>query len=271
MVTDLFEGKERLLAMSILVNSWPIGIGIALVVLGPLGEVGGWRWAIVSSAVFASIGFAVVMAFSRSIATEAPVAAESGLGLATLTRREWQLLMIGSLPWWLYNAAFQIVMSFMLLFFVSAGIGIASAGSLVAVNAVLFVVGVQAGGFLLKRTPRPDMICHLAIVGWSVSLSLIAAGSTPLPWLIIGGLLGGIPAARLVSLPAEFLEPHSRSVGMGVFFTVYYLGCAVLPSMAGALYDRAGGAATLLMAAAVAMAGTVTLGVFRQRMEARRD
>ena len=32
MVTDLFAGRERLLAMSVLINSWPIGIGISLAV-----------------------------------------------------------------------------------------------------------------------------------------------------------------------------------------------------------------------------------------------
>ena len=36
MVADWFDGKERLLAMSVLINSWPIGIGLALLVAGPL-------------------------------------------------------------------------------------------------------------------------------------------------------------------------------------------------------------------------------------------
>lgn len=38
MVADWFEGRERFLAMSILIKSWPIGIGVALLVVGPL-----WR------------------------------------------------------------------------------------------------------------------------------------------------------------------------------------------------------------------------------------
>ncbi|MEP7302756.1 MAG: MFS transporter [Caldimonas sp.] len=273
MVTDLFDGKERLLAMSVLVNSWPIGIGIALLMLGPLSELLGWRGGLVLAAVFAAIGFAVVSVVCRPPAP-APAAAEGvplplapvGIGLATLTRHEWRLLLIGSLPWWLYNAAFQIVMSFLPSFFVGTGIGIARAGSLVALNSVLFVVGVQAGGLLLKRASRPDLICHLAVAGWCVSLVFIAAGSAPLPWLLVGGVLGGIPAAALMSLPGEFLRPESRSAGMGVFFTVYYLGCAILPPLAGALYDASGGQAALAMAAGVAFAGTAALALFRRAM-----
>ena len=271
MVTDLFEGRERLLALSVLINSWPIGIGLALLVIGPLGALAGWRWGLLSSTMFAAIGLVLVAGACRPAA--APAAAEgaaSGLGLGVLTRREWRLLGIGSLPWLLYNAAFQIVMSFLPSFLVGSGWAIAQAGSLVALNTVLFVVGVQAGGVLLKRAAHPDRLCHASIAAWCASLLFIAAGSAPLPWLVIGGLLGGIPAAALVSVPGEFLRPESRNAGMGVFFTVYYLGCAVLPTLAGALYDRAGGAAALWMAAAIAFGATLALGGFRRAMAASR-
>ncbi len=268
MVTDLFEGKERLLAMSVLINSWPIGIGIALLVVGPLGELAGWRWGVVSAAAFAALGFAVVAAACRAPAAPAVAAPAAGLGLATITRREWRLLLIGSLPWMLYNAAFQIVMSFLPSFFTSHGIGIARAGSLVAVNTVLFVVGVQVGGVLLKRLARTDLACQLAIAAWCATLLAVAAGAAPLPWLVLGGLLGGLPAAALVSVPGEFLRPESRGAGMGIFYTIYYLGCAVLPTLAGVMYDLAGGAAALWMAAALAFAGALSLALFRRGMQA---
>ena len=265
MVTDLFEGRERLLAMSVLINSWPIGIGIALLVIGPLGETVGWRWGVASSAVFALIGLALVATVYRAPAA-APSAAPTGIGLGVLARREWNLLMIGSLPWLLYNAAYQIVISFLPSFLVGNGFGIASAGSLMALNTVMFVVGVQTGGVLLKRTARPDRLCHAMIVAWCATLLFIAAGSAPLPWLVLGGLLGGIPAAAFVSLPGEFLRPESRSAGMGVFYTIYYAGCAVLPTLAGALYDASGGRAALWMATGLAATAALTLGLFRRAM-----
>ena len=54
-----------LLAMSVLINAWPIGIGLGLLVVGPLGELAGWRWGIASSAAFAAMGLAIVWAFYR--------------------------------------------------------------------------------------------------------------------------------------------------------------------------------------------------------------
>ena len=266
MVTDLFEGRERLLAMSVLINSWPIGIGIALLVIGPLGELAGWHWGVASSGAFAIAGLVLVATVYRSAPSIAPSAPAAGIGLDVLVGREWRLLAIGSLPWLLYNAAFQIVLSFMPSFFVGNGLGIARAGGLMAVNAVMFVVGVQLGGFLLKRTAHPDRLCHAMILVWCATLLLIAAGHAPLPWLIVGGVLGGIPAAALVSIPGEFLRPESRSAGMGVFYTIYYGGCAVLPTLAGALYDRAGGSAALWMATGLAFGAALTLALFRRAM-----
>ena len=273
MVTDLFAGRERLLAMSVLINAWPIGIGISLAVIGPVGELAGWRWGIASSAIFAMIGLAIVATFYRPPAAVAGSASApsttTGIGIGVLTRVEWSLLAIGSLPWLFYNAAYQIVLSFLPSFLAGNGLGIANAGWLVAVNTVMFVVSVQAGGFLLERSARPEPLCHAAIVAWCATLLFIAAGSAPLPWLVLGGLVGGIPAAALVSAPGEFLRPESRSAGMGVFYTIYYLGCAVLPTLAGALYDASGGKAALWMAAATAVLAAATLFAFRRAMAAR--
>lgn len=267
MVADWFDGKERLLAMSILINSWPIGIGIALLVVGQLGQSAGWQWGMFSTALFAATGFAVVAAIYRAPPSSVPQATITGLGLATLTRIEWQLLLLGSLPWLLYNASFQIMMSFMPSFFVDNGFDLARATSLSAVSAIGFVIGVQAGGLLLKRSAHPDLICYLALAGLSVTLLALSTGTAPLPWVVLGGLLGGIPAAALVSLPADVLRPESRSAGMGIFFTVYYFGCAILPTVAGLLYDRAGGGAALWMAAGLALACIPILAGFRRDLK----
>lgn len=266
MVADWFDGKERLLAMSILINAWPIGIGIALLVIGPLGQLAGWQWGIASTAVFAASGFATVAAIYRA-PDRAPHAVASIIGLHVLTRTEWRLLMIGSLPWLLYNAAYQIMISFLPSFFVERGFGIAYAGSLIALNTAVFVFAVQAGGILLRHAKRTDLVCHTAIAGWCAMLLMLTTPTAPLPWLVLAGLLGGLPAAAYVSLPAEFLRAESRGAGMGIFFTIYYLGCAVLPAVAGALYDLSGsGRAALWMAAGTAFACVPVLWLFRRTM-----
>ena len=81
---------------------------------------------------------------------------------------------------------------------------------------------------------------------------------------MLGGLLGGFPASAFVALPSEFLRAESRGAGMGVFFTIYYLGCALLPSLAGLLYDLSANARpTLWFAVAIALSCVPMVVVFR--------
>lgn len=264
MVADWFDGRERLLAMSILINSWPLGIGLALLALGVLAEQAGWQWAIGISALFAAAGLASVLALYRS---PGGGTAATGIGVRALTRHEWMLLGIAALPWLLYNAAYQVLVSFLPSYFLQTGMSVARAGALSALNTVFFVIAVQAGGVILKRATNPDVVCQLAILGWCATLLALSTGWMPLVWVVLGGLLGGLPASAYVNLPTEFLQPAHRGAGMGVFFTIYYLGCAVLPAVAGSFYDLSGDARTTLWTtAALALACVPILAWFRRRL-----
>ena len=267
MVADWFEGKERLLAMSVLINAWPIGIGLALFALPPIGEAIGWRVAIGAAAALAAAGFAAVLLFYR--APSARPARPDGIGLGVLDAREWRLLALASIPWLTFNAAYQLVVSFLPSFLLETGSSLTSSGAMTALNTALVIGSVQAGGVLLKRSRRPDLLCHAAIAGWCATLLLLASGSAPMLWIVAGGLIGGIPASAYVNLPAEFLRPQSRGPGMGVFFTVYYVGCALLAAFAGFLADLTGSTrATLWLAALLAFICVPTLIAFRRSMRA---
>jgi MFS family permease len=266
MVADWFEGKERVLAMSILINAWPIGIGLALFALPLVGEAIGWRGAVATAAALSAAGFAAVLFFFRAPAAVAQ-AAPAGIGLGALHAREWRVLAIASIPWVAYNAAYQLLVSFLPSFLLEKGLSITTSGAMTALNTALLIVSIQVGGVLLRRARRPDLLCHAAIAGWCASLLLLAGGSAPLLWLVAGGLIAGIPAGAFVNLPAEFLRPASRAAGMGVFFTIYYVGCALLPGVAGFLSDLAGSTrATLWLAAVLALICVPALIAFRHAL-----
>jgi MFS family permease len=67
--------------------------------------------------------------------------------------------------------------------------------------------------------------------------------------LVIAGLLGGLPAGALVAAPTVVLRPATRARGMGVFYTWYYAGMALLPPVAGSLQDTFGRTAAIHFAA----------------------
>jgi MFS family permease len=263
MVADWFDGKERLLAMAVLINAWPIGIGIALLTLGVLAQAQSWQFAIATTALYAVLGWlSVALIYRRPPAAAAqPVA---GTGLKLLGRRDWIVLAAASLPWMLFNAAYQIVVSFLPAFFLERGLGVAAAGAATALNTLLIIGSVQAGGMLLKRQQNPDRLCYAAVAGWSLCILLLARSTEPLVWIVAGGLIGGLPAGAFVALPTQVLRPEQRAPGMGVFYTFYYLGCALFPAVAGALYDAAAtAAAPLWLAAAAAIACVPTLALLR--------
>ena len=57
------------------------------------------------------------------------------------------------------------------------------------------------------------------------------------------GLISGLPAGPIMSLPARVLQPATRAIGMGVFYTVYYAAMMLGPVVGGAYAKWTGSAA----------------------------
>lgn len=248
MVTDWFAGRELVLAMSILINAWPIGIGVALLTLGAVAQGVSWQAAFIVTAAVSAFGmFLVFFGFAR-----APGASKAqAIDLGSLTRREWILICAIGLPWMIYNAGYALLVAFLPAHFVGSGLSIVTAGGMTALNTVLVIASVQAGGLLVQRYGRSDLIVHSSLAALVLVLAGLLTSNAPLPWLVASGLVAGLPAGIFVSLPGEVLRPESRSTGMGIFYTIYYAGIALVPPIAGAVSDRTGSsAAPIWMAAA---------------------
>ena len=63
-----------------------------------------------------------------------------------------------------------------------------------------------------------------------------------------------------MALPAAVLAPEHRALGMGLFWTIFFLPMTFLPSLAGLAHDLTGDAAAPLGAAA-AFAATALLAL----------
>jgi predicted MFS family arabinose efflux permease len=235
MVTDWFAGREIVLAMAVLINAWPIGIALGQSLIGPLAEMTSWRWALLAGSA-ASVGGLLLVAGAYR---DAPGAAmrQAGLGFAHLTRREMELVCWAAGPWAIYNAAFILVVAFLPAFFLDSGLSMATAGSISGLNTFLFILSVQAGGILVHRWHRAGAIVAVGIFGWTVSLTLLSMGVSPMTLLVTGGLCGGLAAPIFISLPTEVLRPETRGAGMALFYALFYAITATAPFLAGALRD----------------------------------
>ncbi|MDH3318092.1 MAG: MFS transporter [Betaproteobacteria bacterium] len=268
MVTDWFAGKELVLAMSILVNTWPIGIGIALLTQGALAQSVSWQAAFVATAAMAALGMVSVF-FGYTPSPGAPIAQK--VDLRRFARQEWILIGATAMPWMLYNAGYVLIVAFLPIYFVHSGLSLVAAGGFTAINTILTIASVQAGGLLVQRYGRANLLVHAGLAGWALATIGLVTSTAPLPWLIAAGLLGGLPAGVLVSLPGEVLHAESRSAGMGIFFTVNYVGMAMAPAIAGVIALRtASSAAPIWMAAAclAAAAGAFAIARWLQKSAA---
>jgi len=86
---------------------------------------------------------------------------------------------------------------------------------------------------------------------------LAASDTTTLFWVVLFGIALGIWPGAVMSLPSQVLSPTGRSTGFGLFYTVYYLGMAILPPFAGLLQDRTGNAIASVLLGGFLMGFTI--------------
>jgi MFS family permease len=263
MTIDWFIGREIGTALAVLVSSWPVGIGFALITLP-------WFAAHTSVAGgFASTGAvaAVVLGLVVVIYRVPPAA-----GMAQLSnRKEHPRLSAGELVlvslaggvWMLFNVGYILVVSFGPALLVSNGLSQADAGFMTSLVAWAIIVTIPLGGVLIDRMGHTTalMIASLAAFGFSAMLVPITLSPALMTFI---GAVAGLPAGAMMVLPGEVLRPQNRAAGMGVFYTWYYAGMALLTPAAGILRDASGApGAPLLLAGALELAALAVLVLFR--------
>ena len=83
--------------------------------------------------------------------------------------------------------------------------------------------------------------------------------------VIAMGLISAQPAGPMLSLPARMLQPETRAIGMGVFYTFFYAGMMLGPVIAGDAAKSAGSvAAAIDIGAAAFVACPMLLWVFNR-------
>jgi MFS family permease len=239
MVADWFFGREIATAMAIFVNSWPAGIALSLLTLPSIGAafgVGAVHLAVASFIAFAIVLFAVIYASPANISTTS--AAKARLDRNAL----WGAITAG-LIWGLFNVGFAMIFSFGPSMLTERGWSIALAGSAISIVLWLACVSVPLGGFIADRTRRPDAVLVASCVVFAAAMLALPRSEAVFAIVTALGLVSGLPAGPVLSLPARVLEPQTRAIGMGIFYTLYYGTMMLGPIVAGAMAKWTGSAA----------------------------
>ncbi|MGN8550565.1 CynX/NimT family MFS transporter [Bradyrhizobium sp. 13971] len=261
MVADWFAGREIATAMAIFINSWPAGIAAALMLLPAIGATLGLHAVNLAVAGVILIGLGLIALVYR--APDAAVAVEGER--SSLTADTICAVVAAGLIWCLYNIGFAMIFSFGPSMLVEQGWTGAAAGSTISIVLWLAALSVPLGGFLADRTRRGEVILVMGCVAFALLTLLLSRSGTVLPVVIALGILCGLPAGPIMSLPARVLEQKTRPIGMGIFYTVFYAGMLAGPAIGGRLSTSVGSASAALdFGAAVLLACPAVLWFFRR-------
>jgi hypothetical protein len=241
MVTDWFAGKEIATAMAIFVNSWPAGIALCLFLLPVIAAAKGVASALLLTTAFCALGFVLL----ATLYTSPPQLGSA----AALPSAVWprppaiRAMVVAGTIWGLFNAALGMVFGFGTILLVERGWSLATAGS--ATSLILWIVSLSVpfGRILADRTGKHIEIMLIGFALFAAALLVATRTNAVISAFVALGLVGGLSAGPIMSLPARVLTPPVRAVGMGIHFTLFYVLVVAAPIVAGVLSNQIGTAA----------------------------
>jgi MFS family permease len=266
MVADWFRGRELQTALGLMLAAWPFGKALALMMLGPLALIASWRVAEYATVIAAGLALAVMVIVYQDPPAGGGEAARLRLNVP---RRVWVLAVSAGVGWALLNASIIVVASFAPSFLMSRGASVSHAGLVTGAALWISIVSVPLGGLVADRVNRPKLLIVTGCLAAAVSMIAIACAPMPALWMVVTGILLGLPPSIMMALLPRAVPAEHLATALGVFYSLFYLGMAVSQTLAGLLRDLTGDPAGPLLFAAALMVFTVPAVALFWRLEAR--
>jgi len=269
MATDWFAGREIVLAMAVVLASWPFGIAAGLITQSWLGASLGWPAVMLVAASLCAFALLLVLVAYRSPPAEKvedrPPAQDEARSFVLPPPGQILAMTIAGAIWGSANVGLVLFFSFAPHLLQEFGYSPVASASFPSAALWLIMLSVPLGGYLVERDGRPDAAIILCTAATGLILALLSQGASPPLLCAAFGAVMGLPAGAMMALPARLLRPASRAAGFGVFFTSYYALMALGPAFAGWLEERwHAAAAPLLLAAALFLAIIPLILLFRR-------
>ena len=260
-IGDWFTGRRFMIGISVSVCSFPIGVGLAQIVLPPVAHAFGWPAAFLTGAVAPGIALVLFLSSYRN-----PVPAGARPRTFSLpSGQECLLLCIAGLIWTAYTTGYSGYASYVPSTLSVRGESLAMTGLVMVIATWGNVPATMWGGDLAARygALRIFLIGTAALV---IGMAGTALTGGPLGWALLVGVLGSIHPGVIMAVGTLSARPENRAVGMGLFYTLYYLGNTAGPALCGRTADAMGGPEGGLLAAAAISALTLPLFLLHRRM-----
>lgn len=264
MTMDWFAERELVLAMAILVNSWPFGIALGLVTQSMAAVALGWPVVLHATAALALVAFALIAVGYRGPPGTAARAPSAGRWFA-LSRVELGRVSLAAAAWTLFNVGLILIVSFGPTFLTARGWPLEDAGWMVSLGTWLGIATVPLGGYVAQRWRCPNLVMAVSLAAAAAICAAMPWAGSPLWPFVAFGVLAWAPAGPIMALASDSLRPANRALGMGVFYTWYYAGMGALPGVAGLVRDATASAdAPVYLAGAMMLGSLASVGLLRR-------
>lgn len=231
-IAEWFTGPLFMLAISVTVCAFPVGVGLAGLVLPYTLDAAGLHAALLTGALPAGLSLLLFVVSYREPA-----------GGPRVTRRfalpsgmECLLLSIAGVTWMAYTAGFSGFASYLPATLAQKGYGVALIGTVMAVGTWGNVPGTLAGGGLAVRLGGFNIFLAGTLF-LAVGMLALSQPVWPIASAVVFGVLGSIQPGIVMAAATLSARPENRAVGMGLFYTIYYIGGAVAPALCGVAAD----------------------------------
>jgi cyanate permease len=245
--------------MGAIVGSFPIGLGLAQVVLPGLAAAMGVQIAFIAGACVAGLAFLLLLLCWTE------VAAAPARSAAWPSRHEIWLVAITGLIWTAYNAGYQNYLAFLPSLMAGRGHSQALIGAAMSLATWGNLPAILLGGVFATRFGggKVFMVGTLATFAGVIGP---AFADWPLVWTALFGTIGSLHGGLIIEMGTLSAKPQNRAVAMGIFYTTYYAGASVIPALCGRAADWAGDPVGALMCAALLSLAAIPLYIWRRRM-----
>lgn len=260
-IADWFTGPRFMIGISISVCSFPIGMGLAQLVLPPVLAKFGLHWAFLTDALPAGLALALFLCSHREPAHAVAVPRRFSLP----SGRECLLLMIAGGVWTAYTSGFASFASYLPSSLTFAGYGPGTIALVMTIATWGNVPATLAGSGLAARFGgfRVFLVGTLSL---AVGMAGCALFGWPVAWAVLLGVVGSIQPGVMMAVGTLSARPENRAVGMGLFYTLYYVGGTFAPALCGSVADYFGRPEDGLLAAAAISTLAIPLYVLHRRL-----
>ena len=245
-IADFFTGKQFMLAIAISVCTYPIGVGMAQLILPPILHGFGWQAGFLSAGVMSAMALVLFLASYRPTAHAAAVPR----GFAWPSRRECILLTIAGLIWTAYTGCYAGYTAYIPATMSVRGDSLALIGLVMTIGTWGNVPATIYGGDLAARFGGLNILL-LGTAALTAGIVGTALTGWPILWAVVLGVIGAVHPGVIMAVGTLSARPENRAVGMGIFYTVYYIGGTIGPLTCGWAADLYGGPAGGLLMSAV--------------------